>query len=402
TPFSKKACGALLTLVLLGRRENGKREFSEALQRLAEAPVSSWRRLEAAGRRENDRSLIARGLYSLRERDPAFTLDAFETCPGSLFTAAYWLGILPPRDRRQLLEGLKARRPPAEATQTWPLDRWVRHFDEGEEGAAALVPRALRGHLEGRKRLSPAQLEGHRRRLLRRLAELGSLEVREGARQALAASVPGGASAPAELHALALLRHAEGNRRGLRRLIEQRLAGGKGAEADHSRSRQWFERHPKVDAGRWLTGLTTDAELPDLGRVRITLERDLLEVLQMGSYVRTCLGLGGSFSYSAAAVALDVNKQVLFARDAQGKVLARQLIAVSSHDRLFVYELYPQAAPPSLQDLFLDHVRRLADHLGLPLVLAQDEDEADDEVELLLASEFWDDGLWFGPEAEPA
>lgn len=104
--------------------------------------------------------------------------------------------------------------------------------------------------------------------------------------------------------------------------------------------------------------------------------------------------------YSAAAVALDVNKQVLYARDAKGAVLARQLVAISSTDRLFAYGVYPPSLPETLQRLFLDHDRRLAQYLDLPLVLDRDEDQEQDEVELILAREFWDDGLWEGPRPE--
>ena len=66
----------------------------------------------------------------------------------------------------------------------------------------------------------------------------------------------------------------------------------------------------------------------------IRLEQDPLEVLKMGTYVGSCLGLGGGLTYSAAAALLDVNKQVLYARDEQGTVIARQLVAISDDNQL--------------------------------------------------------------------
>jgi len=49
--------------------------------------------------------------------------------------------------------------------------------------------------------------------------------------------------------------------------------------------------------------------------------------------------------YSAAAVVLDVNKQVVYARNRRGSVIARQLLALSEDDRLVAYDVYPRSTP---------------------------------------------------------
>ena len=41
----------------------------------------------------------------------------------------------------------------------------------------------------------------------------------------------------------------------------------------------------------------------------------------MGTYVGSCLGLGGICADSSAAVLLDINKQVVYARDQHGRLL---------------------------------------------------------------------------------
>ena len=132
------------------------------------------------------------------------------------------------------------------------------------------------------------------------------------------------------------------------------------------------------------------------GAVRIALERDPLEAFKLGSYVGSCLGLGGLCSYSASAVVLDINKQVLYARDTQQRVIARQLVAISRAGELACFRVYPEAAPPEVKALFGDYDRRFAAALGVPLA---EEDDAD--IELVLAMEWWDDGA-FGAEAPPS
>src|SRR6185436_9082788 len=98
-----------------------------------------------------------------------------------------------------------------------------------------------------------------------------------------------------------------------------------------------------------------------------------LEVARLGAYVRSCLSPGGGFTYSAAAVALDVNKRVIYARDAGGRVVARQLVAISEADELVCFEVYPKEASPRLRRAFAAHDRALAEHLGLPLYTPKDD-----------------------------
>ena len=88
----------------------------------------------------------------------------------------------------------------------------------------------------------------------------------------------------------------------------------------------------------------------------------------MGTYVGSCLGLGGGFSYSAAAALLDINKQVLYARNEQGAVIARQLLAISDKDELVPFAVYPESAAPSVQRAFDRYDTELASALGIARV----------------------------------
>ena len=70
----------------------------------------------------------------------------------------------------------------------------------------------------------------------------------------------------------------------------------------------------------WEQGIALQSE-----QLTIQMEQNPFEILKLGTYVGSCLGLGGGFSYSAVAALLDVNKQVLYARNHRGVVVARQL-----------------------------------------------------------------------------
>jgi len=98
-----------------------------------------------------------------------------------------------------------------------------------------------------------------------------------------------------------------------------------------------------VDLGQWL------AAEPDWvvigGRtMEIALISDLRHVFLMGAYFQTCLSLGDCNEMSVLANAYDANKQVvfMFTDDDAGRrrVVARQLIAVSSEFKLLRYRCY--------------------------------------------------------------
>lgn len=149
-----------------------------------------------------------------------------------------------------------------------------------------------------------------------------------------------------------------------------------------------MRRHGGIDAQRWYDGVEIAVTLDDGEQVRLALEQDPLEVLKLGSYVGSCVGLGGSQSYSAIAVLLDANKQVVYARNARGRVLARQLIALSEKTELVVFAVYPESAK-ALIPAFRKFDNTFARHLGVPLCRTSDY-----EIALILAQDWWDDVAW--------
>lgn len=188
---------------------------------------------------------------------------------------------------------------------------------------------------------------------------------------------------------------AEENRRAIRKALRARIDGDATYVVAHPESQAWLRRHPAVDATLWHGGLVLQRSIGDgdgAREVRLDIERDPLEVLRMGTYVGTCLGLGGSQAYSAAAVVLDINKCVVYCRDASGTVLARQLLAISEREQLYCFAVYPDSTQDEIVELFWEYDRAFANALGLPLY-DPSVDATDGEVDIayVLAKGWWYD-----------
>ncbi len=191
------------------------------------------------------------------------------------------------------------------------------------------------------------------------------------------------------VHALRLQTGLDDNRRSLRRLLRARFRGEDDYVRTHPANRAWLGAHPRLSENRWLEGLTIARELGEFGSVTLALESDPLESLRLGTYVGSCLGLGGGFTASAAAIALDVNKQVVFARDTRGRFLARQVIAITDDERLACYAVYPREHD-ALVAAFAAYDRAFAAYLGVEI----EPESAEDKVALTVATQWWDDGVW--------
>ncbi len=137
------------------------------------------------------------------------------------------------------------------------------------------------------------------------------------------------------------------------------------------RNHAWLARaaaHMRTDA--WLAPQVRTLELAG-GRHILTLEPDPLEVLRMGIPFDTCLALDDGFNADSTVLnAVDINKRVLYLRDARGSIIARKLIAVSSEFGLLGYRLYcarDAADRPDITAAFDALCTDLAHACGLPL-----------------------------------
>ena len=352
---------------------------------VAAAPERGFASLEAATRRENDRRLLEAGLEVLIERLPELVAAAFPSSPRSLLDVAWLAGIVGEAGCSQVIRGLTVRVDPAGA----PLEVLAASIPRGLDSP---MSRRLRRHLQGELRLSPHALARDRQRLVDRWPRFVCHLLEAKLMERLAGLEPLPGSGEAARHALLIYARAGRSRRGLRRLLRSLARGQWRWVRDHPASRRWLAAHPRVSPEIWLGPRSREVEVSALGTVQLRLEDDPLEVLRAGTLAGTCLGLGGLCDDSPAALALDVNKRVVFARDGGGRFLGRQILAISEDEQLVCFRVYPERAAVELGATFAAFDRALADDLGIPVHGPRGENEP--EVANVLSRHWWYDEIW--------
>lgn len=205
------------------------------------------------------------------------------------------------------------------------------------------------------------------------------------------------------MNAVQLMSEISYNKRLLKKLLSAHIQG----------DRTWRQRHPanerflralseRTDARKWLGRRVRRYEVSQLGPVRLVFEQDPLHILEMGNYFDTCLSFGGCYSYSTVANASDLNKRVIYAYDRRGKVVARQLIGISTEWKLVGFAIYSniddKPAVAAVNQAFGRFARELSQDLAIEL-----DDEG--EIESLTTPYWYCDGIeaWVKEdEAEPA
>jgi hypothetical protein len=168
------------------------------------------------------------------------------------------------------------------------------------------------------------------------------------------------------------------------------FAQGRDTRLDHVANRQWLAKRPEFPLDEWLRPLRITLPVAGLGDVTLGVEEDPTELLRVGTYARTCLAAGAFNSANAVAVLLDVNKRAVFARSANGRFLARQIVAISEGGRLVCHRVYPEKTPRALEDFFQLYVEDWAMQMRMAIAVGRD----DDRVAPLVVQRWYDDGLW--------
>lgn len=349
------------------------------LQLWTEAPTRSHEELGKACRRANDAWRIRRGLWTFAEILPELLIRAFTRHPKQLLRTSLAIGDARMAQRRAAMRGLPTLNPNT-------IDDLVALRRAGRTNP---VSRRLRQHLEGRVSLSPTSLARHRR-VVSEHSDLVALDtVRLSVERALAGGVALQDLSPARAHAMRLEGWAEDNRRALRRLLAVPPSAVGDYIFEHPRAKQWLARNLAL-ASRldlWRKGVSLVGEV-DGQMVMLAVCQDPLETLRMGTHVGSCLGLGGGFMYSAAAVALDLNKRVVYAKTASGRVVGRQQLSWTDQGGLVCHTPYPLHTSDELTALFAEYDTRFAAALNVTL------DDADYTVSCVLSSACYDDGPW--------
>ncbi|MCP4380017.1 MAG: hypothetical protein GY798_01070 [Hyphomicrobiales bacterium] len=267
----------------------------------------------------------------------------------------------------------------------------------GDRRALSARARSLETRLSTPVSISVKRLENYRVKLERRFqhARLGQWEYRLGkqVRAALHGTL-GFAPPDAWLErdditrVLASLAELEpGFRRLAIRLLKARCGPEPWDLRGAAQNRAFLDRlkRRKVNATPWLEGPEPRRVSVGSGALQLALERDPLEVMRMGEPFQTCLAPGSFNFFSAVANAADINKRVLYARDDNGKVQARCLLALTDDGHLLTFNLYAHRTNDAMQQAVADFVRNLANAMGTSVVPAG-------HVSNLVAPDWYDDG----------
>jgi hypothetical protein len=370
--------------------------FVEALGSAAQletAPERSFQALVKECRWSNGTELVSLGLRRLAKLSPALAAEAFHRFPKQFFATARTCGAVHQDRLAQILRPVLAE-PLFEARQ-WDavaLDNLL----TSRRDLAVKLPLFAQWdlHFSGARVLKPAAAGNMTARMHEQLTLLRLWTVDEAIVRALAI----GAARPVDRHALLLSASRMRNHRQLRRFFRSPLPL-EDYVLSHESTRRWLRKHPGLRLDAWRNGVTLEFKIEGRDPVRLAMEREPNEILKLGTYAGSCLGLGGVNQFSAAAVLLDVNKRVIFARDPRGAFVARQIVAIDKEGRLAAYSVYPHSAPAAVTAAFAEYVHVLAWTCGLRL-LRGGWDERGAEVEPVIASGWYDDGAWDPLETE--
>jgi hypothetical protein len=359
------------------------------LQRFLAAPNACFQSFEAACRRDTDAVLIARGLKQLTRLQGRFTVDSFLAKPNRLFRTAKMLGSVSAPVRAQIIkkcqEHLFFRIDALKAPVEKVCEEIAANLRGRQENP---IPAQLSSWLRGEIELSQARRERYKRVLAERLMLTQLALIEESVVDWLKRGLPARQTTKSGEHALRLLGTLRENRRGLRKFLNAYWAGDQQYLSKHPATLAWYRRHKTVPHNVWEQGISFRS-----GKYSIEVERDPFEVLKLGTYVGSCLAIGGMCSDSAVAALLDANKRVLYARDDRNQVIARQLVAISDQDSLVCFSVYPLSASKEIKALFKEYDQAFSTALGLPLYRPT-EGDAGYEISTVLSAYWWDDMSW--------
>lgn len=354
--------------------------------------------MEKACRTGNLESRIGRGVWAVAQIATDFTFTCLQHAPARFFQTAKVIGCLPPEVRLQLITAFRKRPEMQRDISALPdrdaFDFIAAHTSETRKDA---IPPSLRTHYEGGPMLSSPRLTHYTQEMRKGWLRTCLQILEELATASLGMGLPELDRDGNILHALQIERGTLENRRALRKFLTAYWSGKTNYILSHSLTQAWLRKHPGLDVSLWTTGITLQFELAQDGPITIVLERDPLEALKLGTHVGSCLGLGGILEYSAAANVLDINKQVLYARNARGAVIGRQIVAYSEAGEIVCFWVYPISASAALKHCFAEYDRQFAAALGVPIFAPStdaDTEEAKYEVTEILSHNWWDDTAW--------
>lgn len=367
-------------------------------QTFINAPDASFLSLEQACRLENDARLIPKGIAAISKHLSTFTIQCFIDFPNKLFKLGKLLGSFSEPVASSVVKTFSQHPIMTENIALLPLKEACEFIDrQCNDQFSNPIPRKIRDYLRGKITLKEGQIN-RAWGLIKKNIQLTQLEILENTiLQALKREFDVNPQQEDIKHALAMLGSINDNFRPFRKFLKAYWENNDSNYLlNHPLSQSWLKQHPaiatKIDI--WMQGIACSYSVQEFGTIEIKLETQPLEVLKMGTYVGSCLGLGGICSYSAVAVLLNINKQVLYARNQKGTIIARQLIAISESQELVCFSIYPHNIHTHIKSIFYEYNIMFADALGLTLYQDSPDKNNTYEIVNIISQSWWDDDAW--------
>jgi hypothetical protein len=362
------------------------------------APDASFSRLEQACRLENDARLIPKGIAAISKHLSAFTLQCFIDFPNKLFKLGKLLGSFSKPVALSVVKTFSQHPIMTENIALLPLKEACEFIDcQCNDKFSNPIPRKIRDYLRGQISLKEGQIN-RAWGLIEKNIQLTQLEILENTiLQALKREFNVNPHQEDIKHALAMLGSIDDNFRPFRKFLKAYWENNDSNYLlNHPLSQSWLKQHPAMATkiNLWMQGITCSYSVEEFGTIEIKLETQPLEVLKMGTYVGSCLGLGGICSYSAVAVLLNINKQVLYARNQKGTIIARQLIAISESEELVCFYIYPHNIHTHIKSIFYEYNIMFANALGLTLYQDSPDKNNTYDIVNIISQSWWDDDAW--------
>lgn len=172
------------------------------------------------------------------------------------------------------------------------------------------------------------------------------------------------------------------------RLVRKRCGRPPWNLADDPANQAFIDRMRKLGVNMmpWLIPAAPRLFMSNNKRpVYLCIEKDPLEIFQMGGHFNTCLSPGAFNYFSAIANAADVNKCVVYARDEENKIVGRSLLALTNQGGLLVFEPYCHDGSLGFGNMISAFAIELAVRMGTTVL-------PEGEVPCLVAQQWYDDG----------
>ncbi len=364
--------------------------------RFLQAPDGSFHAMDDVARRDNVERLVTYGLYSLINTLPEFTVQCFQNFPRHLFKTCKALGCLSHPARLRLLHNLEDHTFFTNELEHYPVQEACQKILEvcGTD-LWNPVPHYLARWTRGEYRLTSKRIARYFQICFEHLDRTRLALVEQRALEILSRGLPKVPLQGAARHAVQLFGSMDQNKRELRRFLNAYWSGNGQYLEHHPATQLWLKKHPRVHLAKWKKGIHLKGTIKGK-TIQLQIEDDPLEILKIGTYVGSCLSLGGAYSESAAAVLLDINKQVIYARDTESVVVGRQLVAISENDELVCFDVYPHNVNPEMIALFWKFDMTLSKFLKLKVYQPPEKENEEENyvVEEILSEYWWDDGAW--------